>query len=96
MGFSCIIALFRAAFPVDLPIAGVECDPIAGTGSLTPPLWRWTSMGFSCRVGEKLQRHFLPEGDLGVVLESVRGRDVESFPLSAFERSLVRDAQQHL
>ena len=63
---------------------------------LDPALMALDEYGVPVQVGQKLQEYLSPNGDLDIALERLKDLNIEQLPLSGFERSLIRDALDHL
>lgn len=63
---------------------------------LDPAVMALDEYGIPIQLGEKLARQLRPEGDLDLALARLRSLDIESLRVSEFEKTLLRDAVQHL
>ncbi|MBS0206522.1 MAG: DEAD/DEAH box helicase [Planctomycetes bacterium] len=63
---------------------------------LDPSILAMDEYGIPLEVARKLSAIFSTDGDLDVALDRLRGIDVGTLRLSAFESELVRDAQEHV
>jgi len=63
---------------------------------LDPSLMALDEYGIPVQLGSKLQNYLRPDEGLDAVLQRLRDLDIESLPITPFEKSLIQDAREHL
>jgi hypothetical protein len=61
-----------------------------------PAIMALDEYGVPVQVGQRIQGVLDPQGDLDTALKRLHTLDLRPLPLSAFERELLKDAQDHL
>ena len=61
-----------------------------------PALMALDEYGIPIQLGQKLQDHLRPDGDLDAAIERLKKLDVDRLSLTVFEKSLISDTIEHI